>query len=845
MARQIQEQYAFYEQMRAYYLDNRARIRRGYKDLTRKFLDYNDREKNPEAFLRRPQFEALEMYVFIKEYLDNQQVYAIFDDWRNRRGKFEDASFYGWGGQVGLLDELTDKQTETLFGQMKRYSETYPNYIYALTMGLGKTILMATCIFYEFLLANKYPSDGRFCHNALVFAPDKTVLQSLKEMVTFNKALVVPPEYARVLDANLKIYFLEDSGGGLNTLDGSDFNMVISNTQKIIVKKRHGQSGAVERLFDGQAGKEEELTFNQRFHKLCRLPGLGIFVDEAHHLFGNELEKSLRSNKAETSLRSTINLLAAALAEQGTRVVACHNYTGTPYVKNQLLPEVVYAYGLKESIRQGYLKDADIQGFHNVKNKEFLRAAITRFWQRYGGKEYEGLLPKMAIFASGVEEADREVRPMVEEILAELAIPASKVLVNVGDTSITKNDDLRHFNELDVPGSQGNEKQFLILVEKGREGWNCRSLFGVALFRNPKSRIFVLQATMRCLRSITGQQQTASVFLSKDNFDILDEELHKNFNVSMEDLKKGDQPDRVECQVRVRLPGLKLPVRQVRHRYTLRERGYCEPVGFGLEELDWSRYEALIYEKQGLSQEMTVKMQNADAYRQDKPYSAYTLTAAAARYLRQPCALVRRMLEESREGMETVLQAVNRYNRLLPEVIVPGLFHGLYLVEGEICSEPRELELLRQPEQREFYTFSARRDLVVRYDDPAVKPYRDKSFHADTYCFDSVSEKELFWQYLTSKKVERVYFTGMFTGQGDLGISYIHPETGKVALYYPDFVAWMKDGTCQLIEVKGDDKADDRVVQAKAEAARELARESRMEYRLYLTSEILRHRVLG
>ena len=49
-------------------------------------------------------------------------------------------------------------------------------------MGTGKTILMATCIFYEFLVASKFPKDERFIHNALVFAPDKTVLQSLKEI---------------------------------------------------------------------------------------------------------------------------------------------------------------------------------------------------------------------------------------------------------------------------------------------------------------------------------------------------------------------------------------------------------------------------------------------------------------------------------------------------------------------------------------------------------------------------------------------------------------------------------------------------------------------------------------
>ena len=39
----------------------------------------------------------------------------------------------------------------------KSGGRSYPNYIFALPMGTGKTILMATCIFYEFLLANKFP----------------------------------------------------------------------------------------------------------------------------------------------------------------------------------------------------------------------------------------------------------------------------------------------------------------------------------------------------------------------------------------------------------------------------------------------------------------------------------------------------------------------------------------------------------------------------------------------------------------------------------------------------------------------------------------------------------------
>ena len=234
MTSNYDEHFAFYEQLRYYYTSNRGKIRSRYNDLTRKFLAYNDHEARPSAFLRLPQFEALEMYVFIKEFINNAQVYEMFDDWRERCNKFSDASYYSInkGGQTRLFEKESEELTDMLFRQMKKYRELYPNYIYALTMGLGKTILMATCIYYEFLLAKKYPKDKRFCHNALAFAPDKTVLQSLREIITFDKTKVVPLEYARVLDANIKFHFLEESGTTLHTLDDSDFNIIISNTRE-------------------------------------------------------------------------------------------------------------------------------------------------------------------------------------------------------------------------------------------------------------------------------------------------------------------------------------------------------------------------------------------------------------------------------------------------------------------------------------------------------------------------------------------------------------------------------------------------------------------------------------
>lgn len=857
MSSNYDENFSFYEQLRYYYTTNRGKIRSRYNDLTRKFLVYNDREENPKAFLRLPQFEALEMYVFIKEFMNNAQVYEMFDNWRNRRDKFADASYYSVnrGGLIGLFGKESEELTDMLFKQMKKYREPYPNYIYALTMGLGKTILIATCIFYEFLLAKKYPRDKRFCHNALVFAPDKTVLQSLREIITFDKTKVVPPEYARVLDANIKFHFLEESGMTLHTLDDSDFNIIIANTQKIIVKKKRKEDKPADVLFkrgsllsavyggeeDNDISDDSSLMENQRFKKLCRLTQLGVYVDEAHHLFGADLEKQIRSsNGKKTSLRDTINMLA-----KSTSIVACYNYTGTPYVNKQLLPEVVYSYGLRESIWNGFLKDADLKAFKNVKSQEFLRAVVKMFWERYGGKVYEGLPPKLAIFATTIAEANNEVRPMVEIILADLGVSASKILVNVGDEKITKNEDIRDFNNLDVPGTQGSEKQFLILVGKGREGWNCRSLFGVALFRSPQSKIFILQATMRCLRKITDEQLTATVFLSKENYDTLDDELNKNFNMEIKDMTKPSSEKKSRYKVRVLPPPRTITLKRIWHEYSLVEKSYTTPVDFGIKGIDLSKYAAVMYEKNSISHGMSVKERNIDDLKDTMRYSAFTLAGEVARYLNISCVLAARIIRESVDGIDVILEALNKYNEVL-DVIILRIFHTLFEVKSEVKTEDKKLILLREPEDKGYYEFSAKEELVIRKGDKGFKPDEiAKSFHADTYCFDSRPERECFLQYITNCKVKEVYFTGMFTSnQGDLAIQYYDPESGRIRQYYPDFLARMEDGSYQLIEVKGDDKIDDTVVKAKAEAAHEMALASGVEYKMYAGSVIMKSHIL-
>lgn len=859
MAQMYEEQWAFYEQLRHYYLDHKSAIRSRYKRMTLKLLDYNDRSVRPEAFLRPPQFEAFEMYVFVKEFLGNEPMYKIFDDWRKRRGVFKDATRYS-RGQASLFDEQSEKQTEKLFRQMRDVSESYPNYIFALTMGLGKTILMGACIFYEFLLANKFPKDERFCHNALVFAPDKTVLQSLKEIPTFDKSLVVPPEYASVIDQNLRVHFLEDTGVTLHTLDDSDFNLVIANDQKILVKKRHKETTPAERLFTMPSGllstvygddaddaqDDADLMLNQRFAKLCRLKQIGVYVDEAHHLFGAALKKELSDKKSENGLRRTINMLDDALAGKGSRVVACFNYTGTPYVQNKVLPDVLYAYGLSEAINKGYLKRARVLGYENVRSEEFLRQAITDFWETYGEERHEGLLPKLAIFASRIEEVQDEILPSVERILAELDIDTDKILVNTGDPKQTKAEDIHVFNNLDNPNAGGNDKQFIILVGKGREGWNCRSLFGVALDREPKSKIFVLQATMRCLRQIDSTQQRATVYLSQVNFNTLDSELNKNFNMTIDDLK-GAKPDKKVWHVRMVPPERKVTLSKIRRSYTLEHREEDGRIDFGLDALDLGHYEAHIRERVDIARETSVKEVDVSIDQGQMEYSEMTLVGELARLLgpEVSCLAIERLLEESAEGTEIILSFVNEHNEIISNVLVPKIFGHLFHVSVKKTSVPVEVSLLKPPKDSEWYEFSASPELVAQIRDSAYDDLEVESFHADTYCFDSKPEKELFNQLVYSDgDIAEVYFTGMFTsGQSGLAIQYVDPVSHVVRNYYPDFFVRTTEDKVELIEVKGDNKIDNATVRAKAAAAKDIADASEIEYGVIAGNFIMKHDV--
>lgn len=857
--------FPFYIYLGAFLKQERKRIYSVYTPLTKKFLNFNDPE-NHTAYLRPPQFEALEMYVFLKEYCNNKHLSEIFENWFNKQNEFVGRLEVGSDklGQGSLFGPFEGRAVEDkklfreVFTQIETYKKSYSNYIFALTMGLGKTVLMATSIFYEFLLANKYPKDPRFCHNALVFAPDKTVLQSLKEIQTFDKSKVIPPEYVSWLETHLKFHFLDDAGLALNAIDNSTYNIVISNTQKIILKKQHREKSPSELLFADtstayraselnkgfedlygfEIETEQELATNQRFAKLSRLKQLGIYVDEAHHVFGSTLADDLLNTKKTTSLRLTIDFLASDLEKAGTHVVGCFNYTGTPYVGTRILPEVVYAYGLRESIDNKYLKKVKISGFENIKDQtlSFVRICIIEFWNKYGTKRYEDLLPKIAFFASTIEELQNDLKPAVEQVLTELNIRLSKVLINVGDATITNNDDLREFKNLDTPRS---EKQFILLVNKGKEGWNCRSLFAIGLHRQPKSKIFVLQATMRCLRSIGTTQETGLVFLSEDNINILNSELEQNFRLSVNELNISVDND-LEVEVRPVPPPVKVKLKRLHKLHRLQEKDILTSIDFEFEKSERDRYR--IFRSERSINDLTKKIgPNIDitAIKEKRQFSEITLIAEIARYLNKSPIQLRKIVALSKQGIDNVLNEVNEFNELLYDWIIPKLFHYYYDIIEYESKEEIEIELVKTPKEG-CYRLKANKDLIASISDEAYEHYKIKSFHLDNYCFDSHPENKLFIHLLKDSKVDKVWFTGMLTnGQSDFVIPYIDHDSHTLRSYYPDFLVQLHDGSYIILEVKADNKIDDLVVKSKEEYASQMASASQMTYRLIPSSTIM------
>jgi hypothetical protein len=164
----------------------------------------------------------------------------------------------------------------------------------------------------------------------------------------------------------------------------------------------------------------------------------------------------------------------------------------------------------------------------------------------------------LAIYCSNIEVLEQEVYPYM---VSDLQINPDQILrFHKGNKAYPQPEGSElEFRSLDLPISQ---KRFILLVQVGKEGWDCPSLTGVILSQKGDSpQNMVLQTSCRCLRQVdAGREDTAKIWLNQENADTLNKQLKLEQNTSIEELNKvksAGNPETVERHSRMEF--LQLP----------------------------------------------------------------------------------------------------------------------------------------------------------------------------------------------------------------------------------------------------------------------------------------------
>lgn len=822
-----------------------------------------DLETGRLRFLRPPQLLALETYWYLRLVEGTPHILDLYRKLFPRNSELlpalglTDSRIQAIAldeGADGVLSRIRDDDDFVRDFRLEALRESirldYPSYILALAMGAGKTMLIGAIVATEFAMALEHP-DGLFVQNALVFAPGKTILESLRELLEVPYERILPPRLHKRFAASVKLTFTRDGEKGIPVTPGSLFNVVVTNTEKIRIRKEDVRRGDLGPLFgEGREDEARSEVANLRLQAIASLPHLAVFSDEAHHTYGQSLDTDLKK------VRKTVDYLAA-----NTNVLCVVNTTGTPYFQRQPLRDVVTWYGLSQGIRDGILKDlaGSIQAYDfDGEPGPYLRHVVEDFFRDYGEVRLPNGAPaKLAIYFPQTDDIV-ELRPVIDETLARLGLSPALCLTNTSDSRLTSEADVEAFNRLNDPAAP---HRVILLVNKGTEGWNCPSLFACALARKLKSsNNFVLQAATRCLRQVPGNARKARVYLSTDNFSILDRQLQETYGESIRDL---DHAGVERGRARVVLRKVDIPPLCVRR--TLRT---VVPVAKAPEPLRLERPAA--YEETGLEMKtFTISEQVAtagvlrqvgDAVQIESEVDSSAAVTIAARL----AAL---------HGLDLWL-LLDELRRIYPDLRVPNadVPHlsiqierqtGQYEVKEEAVDvalalvKPSGFETEIGPDGAEVYTAEIvypkdRESLLLAREALEDRNPGDFGFHYDPYAFDSNPEKSFLELVLEELRldpgeIEDVYFTGGLTdpSRTDFFVEY-KDEKGKWRRYTPDFVVRKKpapgapagSGRAVIVEIK---KEFDRAHPTDGEAGRKALAIRRWEQ---LDPDRLRYEIL-
>jgi hypothetical protein len=185
--------------------------------------------------LRKPQVRALETYWYLRLVENTPHILNLYKQTFSRTKDLLEA--LGVPGEAfeevdydlnTLWEKIVDDDSFVKSFRLDALRETinldYPSYILALAMGAGKTKLIGAIFATEFAMSLEYP-DGPFVQNALVFAPGKIIIESLRELAETEYDRILPPRLYKPFAASIKLTFTRDGEKTIPVIPGSYFNV--------------------------------------------------------------------------------------------------------------------------------------------------------------------------------------------------------------------------------------------------------------------------------------------------------------------------------------------------------------------------------------------------------------------------------------------------------------------------------------------------------------------------------------------------------------------------------------------------------------------------------------------
>lgn len=504
-------------------------------------------------FIKNTDLSKIDINEAARSYLsENINAFALFDFCRQKNEN---------GTYIPELEKIIKRDPSILdYDSIIKsifYNIDYTDYLMSLPMGAGKTYLMAAFIYLDLYFANNEPENKAFSHNFLVLIPSglkSSIVPSLRTIQNFDPSWVLPEPSAGELKRILEFDILDEqktskksnkarnpNAQKVNACLPNPFGHVfVVNAEKVILE-----------AFDEQIKLEleEKETSNDLKRLLGLIPNLSLFIDEVHHAATDDIK-----------LRQAVNYWN----DKGN-ITTVVGFSGTPYLQSaekikagdyefkfSQITNTVYYYPLVTAIRK-FLKTPKVKIGQNLDRYQIIKQGIEDFDTQYKNKVYEnGTIAKVAIYCSNIEVLEEEVYPF---LTGELKINPNEILrFHKGNKEYPQPEGSElEFRSLDLPISK---KRYILLVQVGKEGWDCPSLTGVILSQKGDSpQNMVLQTSCRCLRQVDkGREETALIWLNKDNADTLNKQLKQEQNTSIEELnstRRTGKPETIDRHSRM------------------------------------------------------------------------------------------------------------------------------------------------------------------------------------------------------------------------------------------------------------------------------------------------------